>query len=56
LQLPDEQALQIALSKLLRDPVERERLVAAARRVLDHHRGATERTAVLLQDLASSLP
>ncbi len=56
LQLPDERALQIALSGLLRDPVERERLVAAARRVLDHHRGATERTAVLLQDLAPSLP
>jgi 3-deoxy-D-manno-octulosonic-acid transferase len=56
LQLPDERALQIALSGLLRDPVERERLVAAARRVLDHHRGATERTAVLLQDLAPSQP
>jgi 3-deoxy-D-manno-octulosonic-acid transferase len=56
LQLPDERALQIALSGLLRDPVERERLVVAARRVLDHHRGATERTAMLLQDLVPSLP
>jgi 3-deoxy-D-manno-octulosonic-acid transferase len=56
LQLPDERALQIALSGLLRDPVERERLVVAARRVLDHHRGATERTAALLQDLTPSPP
>ncbi|HEY2714241.1 MAG TPA: glycosyltransferase N-terminal domain-containing protein [Chthoniobacterales bacterium] len=55
-QLPNEPALQIALAELLRDPVERERLVAAARRVLDHHRGATERTAALLQNLAPSLP
>ena len=56
LQLPNERALQIALSTLLRNSAERERLVAAARRVLDHHRGATERTAVLLQNLAPSLP
>jgi 3-deoxy-D-manno-octulosonic-acid transferase len=51
LQLPNEEALQSAIAELLRNPAKRKQLVTAARGVLDRHRGATERTAALLQNL-----
>ncbi|CAN5472796.1 3-deoxy-D-manno-octulosonic acid transferase [soil metagenome] len=52
LQPGDEAALRKVLADLLRDPERRERLVERARTVLDQHRGATERTALLLAELA----
>ena len=51
LQPNDEAALTNTLGALLRNPGDRERLVRHARAVLDTHRGATERTAALLEKL-----
>jgi 3-deoxy-D-manno-octulosonic-acid transferase len=51
LQPNDEAALASTLSALLHNPGDRERLVRHARAVLDTHRGATERTAALLENL-----
>jgi 3-deoxy-D-manno-octulosonic-acid transferase len=53
LQPNDELALTNTLGDLLRDTNQRERLVRAARTVLDAHRGATERTAQLLEKLSA---
>ncbi len=53
LQPKDELALTNALGTLLRNPGDRERLVRHARGVLDAHRGATERTAELLDKLTA---
>jgi 3-deoxy-D-manno-octulosonic-acid transferase len=53
LQSDDEFALTKILGNLLRDAPARERLVRLAREVLDIHRGATERTAQLLENLAA---
>ncbi|HXA09872.1 MAG TPA: glycosyltransferase N-terminal domain-containing protein [Chthoniobacterales bacterium] len=53
LQSDDEVALTKILGNLLRDAPARERLVRLAREVLDIHRGATERTAQLLENLAA---
>src|SRR5947207_7504946 len=44
IQVSDENALRESVATLLRDPSERFRLVENARRILDVHRGATERT------------
>jgi 3-deoxy-D-manno-octulosonic-acid transferase len=54
LQPDDELALTNALRDLLRDAPAREQLVERARAVIDAHRGATERTAQLLDELAGS--
>jgi 3-deoxy-D-manno-octulosonic-acid transferase len=51
LQPDDVPALTNALRDLLRNASTRERLVHRARAVLDAHRGATERTAQLLENL-----
>ncbi len=51
LQPNDEAGLTKALSNLLRDASQREQLVQQARTVLSPHRGATERTAELLEKL-----
>ncbi len=51
LQPNDAVALANTLRDLLRDPRARERLVRHAREVLDAHRGATDRTAQLLENL-----
>jgi 3-deoxy-D-manno-octulosonic-acid transferase len=51
LQPNEELALSKTLGDLLRAPQERERLVRNARMVLDAHRGATDRTAQLLEKL-----
>lgn len=48
----DESSLTKILAELLRDEGPRTNLVRAARTVLDRHRGATERTAALLAELA----
>ncbi len=53
LQPKDENALSKTLGDLLRDPAAREQFVRRAGAVLDHHRGATARTAALLAELAS---
>jgi 3-deoxy-D-manno-octulosonic-acid transferase len=53
LQPNDGVALAKSVARLLRNPGERERLVRQARGVLDRHRGATERTTRLLEQLAS---
>ena len=47
----DEASLTTAAARLLRSPSIRAEMIAAARRVLDPHRGATERTADLLKAL-----
>lgn len=56
LQPNDETALTNALCDLLGDANKRALLVRNARAVLASHRGATERTAALLQKLASHAP
>jgi 3-deoxy-D-manno-octulosonic-acid transferase len=53
LQPNDELALTNTLGTLLRNPADRERLARHARGVLDTHRGATERTAGLLEKLTA---
>ena len=53
LQSNDEPGLATAVGELLRRPLERARLVAAAQQILAPHRGATERTAALLEKLCS---
>lgn len=53
LQPNDEASLTSVLRDLLRNENQRQRLVANARRVLASHRGATARTAELLQNLTS---
>ena len=53
LQADDELALTNTLGTLFRNPGDRERLIQHARTVLDIHRGATERTAGLLDKLIS---
>ena len=53
LQSSDESSLARALGDLLRDASARERLVRQARAVLDAHRGATDRTAQLLEKLSA---
>jgi 3-deoxy-D-manno-octulosonic-acid transferase len=50
LQPNDELALTTTLASLLRDPARRERLACNAHHVLDQHRGATDRTARLLEN------
>jgi 3-deoxy-D-manno-octulosonic-acid transferase len=54
LQPNDESSLAHTLGDLLRDASARERLVRNARTVLDAHRGATARTAQLLEKLGAS--
>ena len=54
LQPNDEIGLTTAASGLLRDSAERARLVRNARGVLDPHRGATRRTAELVENLRTS--
>jgi 3-deoxy-D-manno-octulosonic-acid transferase len=49
----DELGLTTTFDELFRDPEERARLVAAAREVLAPHRGATARTAALLEKLSA---
>ena len=56
LQPNDELALSETLGNLLRDAPERERLVGNARTVLSEHRGATDRTARLLEQLTAHEP
>ncbi|MGH8094434.1 MAG: 3-deoxy-D-manno-octulosonic acid transferase [Chthoniobacterales bacterium] len=56
LQPHDEVALTNVLTNLLRDASQGEQLVRHAREVLHRHRGATERTAELLEKLASVSP
>ena len=53
LQPDDETSLARTLGDLLRDAPAREQLVRRAREVLDAHRGATDRTAQLLEALGS---
>ena len=53
MQADDELALTKTLGTLLRNPEARERLIRNAHGVLDRHRGATERTAGLLEKLAA---
>lgn len=48
LQIEDENTLVKVVARLFRDELERQRLVLNALRVLEDHRGATERTAKLL--------
>jgi 3-deoxy-D-manno-octulosonic-acid transferase len=48
LAVADEAALAGAVRRLLRSPEERERMAAAGLRVVDAHRGATDRTARFL--------
>jgi 3-deoxy-D-manno-octulosonic-acid transferase len=50
LQPEDEITLTATLADLLADPVKRQRLASNARQVLNQHRGATDRTARLLED------
>ncbi len=52
LQASDESTLTKILADLLRDKKQRTDLAGAARTVLDRYRGATERTAALLAELA----
>jgi 3-deoxy-D-manno-octulosonic-acid transferase len=54
LQPDGELALTDTLRDLLRDAPARERLVHRARAVLDAHRGATDRTAQLLESLGAT--
>jgi 3-deoxy-D-manno-octulosonic-acid transferase len=54
IQIADAESLVGAAAELLREPERRTRLVANAEAVLDHHRGATERTAALLLNLQST--
>jgi len=54
LQPNDESGLTSSLGELLRDPQRRNSLAAAALEVLAPHRGATARTAALLQRLSST--
>jgi len=54
-QVSDQSSLQEAVAKLLRDRDEGRRLVENARRILDAHRGATERTAALVAGLRSRI-
>jgi 3-deoxy-D-manno-octulosonic-acid transferase len=49
----DELGLTTTFDELFRDPEERARLVAAAREVLAPHRGATARSAALLEKLSA---
>ena len=49
----DQLGLTTTLEELFRDPEERARLVAAARGVLAPHRGATARSAALLEKLSA---
>jgi 3-deoxy-D-manno-octulosonic-acid transferase len=53
LQSSDESSLARTLGDLLRDASARERLARQARAVLDAHRGATDRTAQLLEKLSA---
>ena len=53
LQPNDEATLTNTLRALLHNPGDRERLVRHALAVLDTHRGATERTAALLEKLTA---
>ena len=55
IQVSDQSSLQEAVAKLLRDRDEGRRLVENARRILDAHRGATERTAALVAGLRSRI-
>jgi 3-deoxy-D-manno-octulosonic-acid transferase len=50
-QCQNETSLTNEIRTLLRNPAEREELVARAQQVLDRHRGATTRTAELLHEL-----
>jgi 3-deoxy-D-manno-octulosonic-acid transferase len=50
-QCQNETSLTNKIRTLLRNPAEREELVARAQEVLDRHRGATGRTAELLHEL-----
>ncbi len=50
----DELGLTTTLDELFRNPEERARLVAAARDVLTPHRGATARSAALLEKLSAA--
>ena len=54
LQVANPETLTAAAADLLRAPTAHTRLVQNARAVLDAHRGATARTAALLQKLAAS--
>lgn len=54
IQTQDAAALELAIAELLRAPEQRAQLVQNAERVLASHRGATERTAALLQCLRST--
>ena len=56
LQIADETALTRALTELLGDGEKREQLVRHARDVLNRHRGATERTARLLETMVARRP
>jgi len=56
IQVGDATALTSTFSRLLSDESKRQSLVHQARNVLQQHQGATERTAELLEDLASTLP
>jgi 3-deoxy-D-manno-octulosonic-acid transferase len=56
IQVQDEEALTRACEELLRHPHQRQQLVANAQRVLDTHRGATQRTAELLLALRNTSP
>jgi 3-deoxy-D-manno-octulosonic-acid transferase len=51
-QCPDENSLTNHIRTLLRNPAERDQLVARAQQVLDRHRGATARTAELLHQFS----
>ena len=52
-QVHDAEALQTAAAALLRQPAARAQSVANAQRVINTHRGATERNAELIQKLTS---
>jgi 3-deoxy-D-manno-octulosonic-acid transferase len=54
IQVDDAAALTGTFAALLRDQSKRQKLVHQARNVLQQHQGATERTAELLEDLAST--
>lgn len=51
IEVTDESGLTTVVQKLLSDAAARERLVQNARRVIDSHRGATQRTAQMVLDL-----
>lgn len=53
-QISDRETLGNAAATLLRDPAARAQAVANAQRVIGAHRGATERTAKLLESLRSA--